>query len=613
MPRRFWTVLSRLILTTSIGIAWCLLGSGCESPAGDEESRVTRSNPVPNRKQVIRRPEAQHVEFNCKLVAMPPEKTGVGFRHISGDSSVKPFPAANGSGVGAFDFDLDGRYDLYFATGTEIPVDPLRPDPLNRCYQNFGGWNFRDVTTETRLGHNGYSSGIAVGDFDSDGLPDVYVTCFGENQLFHNRGDGTFERSATTPDQGGRFSTSAAFLDYDGDGLLDLYVCNYGDWSLETNQYCGNKQLNVRIFCSPRSLKPEADVLLRNAGDGSFRNVTRETGLSIRGGRGQGVVAADVNNDGRIDLYLGNDIHPNLLFINIGQGRFRDASEISGASYDRSGKMQAGMGVATADIDRDGLPDLFVTNFEGEHHTLYRQASPGVFHDVSHLRGIAADSKPWVGWGTAFVDFDLDGWKDLVVTNGHVDNNLDQMGRDSPYRHPALLWKNVGGRLQNVAKAAGTYFQESHPGRGLAVSDLDNDGDADLVIVHQDQPPALLQNVLKRQAGLKPRSAMLRLIGTLSNRDAIGCRITITNGDKRMQYDQIKGGGSYLSAHDRRIIVPLTDDKPVKITLRWPSGKSSELTGIRPGKLYDVVEPDAPGIDAAVSIRPLTQHRVTHR
>jgi prepilin-type processing-associated H-X9-DG protein len=317
-----------------------------------------------------------------RLVEIPSETSGIRFRHVSGNAKDKPFPAANGSGVGALDYDLDGRYDLYFATGTAFPLDRQRRDPINRMYRNLGEWRFDDVTGETGLGHNGFSSGIAVGDFDADGFPDVYVTCYGRNQFYRNCGDGTFENVGTNAD-GGDFSTSAAFFDYDGDGLLDLYVCNYGKWSYEQNRFCGDRTRGVRIFCSPKSLEPERDVLLRNQGDGTFHDATAEAGLDKQVGRGQGVLAADVNGDGHVDLYLGNDIHPNFLYLNQGNGRFRDASEASGTAYDGDGRMQAGMGVAGTDVDRDGRWDLFVTNFEGEHHTLFTRPTSHRKHPAS--------------------------------------------------------------------------------------------------------------------------------------------------------------------------------------------------------------------------------------
>lgn len=586
----------RNLLLGTVAIAIVLpVVTGCGRGAksrGDDQKSATAAPDDRTPDSSHKRQKPPPVPFGRRFSEMPPATTGVDFRHVSGDSEIKPFPAANGSGVGALDYDLDGRYDLYFATGTTFPLDTKRTQPVNRCYRNRGGWRFEDVTAETRLGHNGYSAGIAVGDFDADGLPDVYVTCFGRNVLYHNRGDGTFEPVNDSVAGGGNFSTSVAFLDYDNDGLLDLYVCNYGDWSLKTNQFCGNKQRGVRIFCSPKTLQAEPDVLLRNAGDGRFEDVTKKAGLADRAGRGQGVLAADVNADGRIDLYLGNDIHPNLLFKNVGGGKFEDVSEHSGASYDRVGRMQAGMGVAGADVNRDGRWDLFVTNFENEHHTLYLQSPSGGFDDVSQSRGITAPSRPWVGWGTAFIDANLDGWKDLVVTNGHVDNNLKLLGRDSPYDHPALLWKNEKGHFRLLGAAAGEYFGKPHPGRGLAVSDLDNDGDGDLVIVHQDQPPALLRNDPEVPEKKRSHSAVLRLIGTKSNRDAVGSRIEIaTSPGEPVRLEQIQGGGSYLSAHDRRVVVALPDGQAGTVTIHWPSGITSTVEKIDRGDQYDIIEP----------------------
>jgi enediyne biosynthesis protein E4 len=594
------------ILLAAAGCAVALFAVGCSNapdpdttvPAGGSSRTGASIEPTPARAEPHRvaiGAEAPGSAGNMpraefQLIEVPPERSGIAFVHVSGNAQDKPFPAANGSGVGALDFDLDGWYDLYFATGTSFPLDANRRTPSNRMYRNLGGWRFEDVSAATGLDYNGYSAGIAVGDYDSDGFPDVYVTCFGRNQLYRNQGDGTFENvSASVPD-GGNFSTSAAFFDVDGDGLLDLYVCNYGNWSYEHNAFCGDRTRGVRTFCSPKSLEAERDVLLLNQGDGTFRDITVETGIDAVAGRGQGVLAADVNDDGRIDLYIGNDIHPNALSLNEGNLRFRDISELSGTAYDRSGRMQAGMGVAGADINRDGLWDLLVTNFEGEHHTLYLQSAPEIFHDVSEAHDIAAASRPWVGWGAAFVDFDLDGWKELIVANGHVDDNLKEMGGESPYEHPALIWKNDAGRFRSLGERAGSYFSRPHPGRGLATVDLDNDGDSDLVIVHQDQPPALLRN-----DGIAPRvvrdSVVIRLIGTESNRDAVGTRVAIVS-QIAPRIEQVQGGGSYLSAQDLRLIVAAeNDDRQINVEIRWPSGRISSIAGMSVGEQYDVFEP----------------------
>ena len=536
-----------------------------------------------------------------QLFEVPVTATGVEFQHVSGNSKQKPFPAANGSGMGMIDCDLDGRVDLYFATGRSFPIDSGSDGPVNKIYRNLGEWKFQDVTSESGLGDPGYGVAVAVGDFDSDGFPDVYVTRFGRNRLYRNLGDGTFEPYPIS--FGGDFSTSAAFLDFNADGLLDLYVCSYGEWSFDENPFCGDRAADVRIFCSPKSLKPEQDCLLRNLGDGTFHDVTSAAGLDEQSGRAQGVLASDVDGDGDVDLYIGNDIHPNFLYLNTGGGEFSNVTEISGTAYDRNGQMQAGMGVAGGDVNRDGLSDLFVTNFEGEYNTLYLQHSANDFHDVSTTHGLAAASKPWVGWGTAIVDLNLDGWKDLIVTNGHVDDNLQQMSRDVPYEQPALVWQNNEGRFQMLGSSVGSYFQRSHPGRGLATADLDNDGDADVVITHQDQCPAVLRNDIVTEAPRPPASLCLRLIGKFSNRDAVGGRVIIQSA-ATPQIEQVKNGGSYLSAHDPRLILAVDQVGKIDIEIQWPSGVSSRISGLDPARDYDIVEPVKTGSAPLVFYRP---------
>ena len=525
------------------------------------------------------------------------ESSGIDFRHRSGNSSERPFPAANGSGIGAIDYDLDGNDDLYFATGRTFPLE--QPDESrtgNRLYRNEGHWKFNDVTAAAGVGHLGYSAGIAVGDFDADGFPDIYVSCFGPNGLYRNRGDGTFESVGEVAGvNDSRWGTSAAFLDYDNDGELDVYSCNYADWSLETNQFCGNRQRGVRVFCSPSSVAPARHLLFHNEADGTFRETLHDAGLDTRQGRGQGVVAADINLDGLIDLYVGNDLQPNFLYVNIGGGRFRDASDESGAAYDRAGHSQAGMGVDAADMNGDGLPELFVTNFEHEYNTLYENTGHEQFQDASELVGLAAASRPWVGWGTALVDLDGDGARDVIVTNGHTDNNLAEMGRDAPYEQPPLVWLNRGKRFELVGPgAAGPYFSKRYPGRALSIADLDNDGDPDVIIGHQDAPPALLRNDRVSVPGSPRSSITLRFIGRSSNRDAVGTSLKLESG-ALVTHHQIRGGGSYLSAHDLRVIGICDGSHPANLQIRWPCGIESRVTGLASGCGYVLIEPHDSG------------------
>ena len=521
-------------------------------------------------------------------------ETGIDFVHQTGTSPEKPFPAANGSGVAVMDFDLDGRDDLYFATGTPFPVDLTRSGPINRAYRNLGGWKFEEVTGECQLGFNGYSAGLAVGDYDADGFPDVYVACYGANQLFHNLGDGTFVRVDAQVGVGHEgFAASAVMLDYDADGLLDIYVCNYGKWSFADfrDKWCGDFVRQIRRYCNPSSIEPVHDVLYRNLGDGSFVEVTADVGLATRPQRAQGAVAADLNQDGWIDLYIGNDGHPNAIFVNQQDGTFKDISELCGAGYDDTGAPQAGMGVAAADVNNDGQFEIFVTNFKGENNAFYTNIGSEQFVEASARYGLRAPSMPWVGWGAVFSDFNCDGWLDLMVTNGHVDDNRE----DSPYQSPPLMWHNQDGRFEILTDGvAGDYFTGRHVGRGLVVADLDDDLDPDIVIGHQDSAPALLRNDHRQTSKSGSRFVVVQLVGTVSNRDAIGSSVALRCGDRSM-LQQVKGGGSYLSASElRKRFAVLTGEANLEIEIRWPGRNRSVVSDVEAGGHYVVIEPIEP-------------------
>jgi hypothetical protein len=496
--------------------------------------------------------------------------SGIDFQHTSGDCEEKPFPAANGSGVASFDFDLDGRFDLLFLNGTKFPVNATNGGGGDVCYRNEGAWRFSNVTEVAELGRFGYSAGVSTGDFNQDGFPDAFINCFGNDRLYINLGDGTFEECAEASGVADpSWGTSAACLDFDCDGDLDIYSCNYAEWTWETNTFCGDREKNIRIFCSPRSVKPIADKFYENLGDGTFRNILSDLGFAPRPARGQGVVAADIDDDGFVDLYVGNDMNPNSFFRNKGDRTFEDLSEFSGAGVDFAGQIQAGMGVDVADTDRDGLVEIFVTNYEGEHNTFYQNLGNNVFQDVSQSKGLAGPSMKWVGWGTRFADLDLDGWQDLVITNGHTDNNLQKLGRDSEYEQPPLLFHNEKGRLSPVESPATSYFGTSHPGRSLCVVDLDQNLTPDIAIAHKDQPPALLRNDVELATGHLVLS--ISFVGLKQNRDGVGVGVE-AEGVKPVLKSQIKAGGSYLSSEPYRTVLSLPADNHGELKIRWPGG-----------------------------------------
>jgi hypothetical protein len=579
------------------------------------------------------------------------KEAGLDFVHFSGMTDEKHFPTANGSGVAVFDYDKDGLLDIYFASATLLPLGTAENGP-NRLYKNLGNNRFNDVTEASGLGYRGFCHGIIAGDIDNDGDPDVFLCNYGSNVLYLNNGDGTFKDiSKSAGIDAPNWSSSGAMLDYDNDGYLDIYVANYGIWRYpEDHQRVGDAQKKVWLYSSPRAIKTTKHFFYHNNGNLTFTNVydrvitiedeavDPSTKLKTKkrlprgrdDGHGFGVVAADVNDDGLIDLYVANDMNPNFLFLNRGDGTFDDATELSGAAYDMNGQAQSGMGVDAEDVDGDvdGLPELFVTNFANEYNTLYQNMGKGYFYDNTAFFGLAADSMPWVGWGCALADFDNDGWPDCFVTDGHVDNNRRLLDQPVDYEEIPLLFRNfLGKRFRLSTKDVGPYFDGKHVGRGAAFGDIDNDGDIDIVISHKDGPPAFLRN------DTKSKNHWIRFVleGTKSNRDAIGTKLKLITAEpavyrelkkakdgtetatevtkpERTIYRQRKGGYSLMGTNDPRVLVGVGPvDEVKKVIIRWPSGIVSTLEHLKVDREYKVVEPKA-GVPApAAKAQPETQ------
>jgi len=514
-------------------------------------------------------------------------EAGLDFVHTSGLTSEKLFPTVLGSGAGIFDHDGDGLMDIYLVNATTFPLGSSSR-ASNRLFKNLGNGRFRDVTASSGLGFSGFCHGVTAADLDNDGDADVLLTGYRMRVLYRNEGNGRFvDVTRGSGVESDAWSTCSAALDYDNDGDLDLYVSNYGDWQYpRDNVFCGDPQRGYRIYCSPKSVEPARHSLLRNNGDGTFTDVAVASGLGRKDGRGLGVVAVDLNDDGKLDLYVANDMCPNFLYLNRGDGTFEDVTETAGASYGEEGRINAGMGVDSEDVDGDGRPDLFVTNYIQERDTLYRNLGDGTFLDDTSRVGLAAETSDWVGWGCLLADFDSDGRPDLLNVNGAVDDYTGRRGRRT-YGEPPKLFRNVEGRkFQLATSEAGPYFAVEHEGRGVAVGDLDEDGDLDVVINDRGGPPALLRN--ETRAG--NHWLRLKLVGTKSNRDAIGAKVEIEAGGRTITRRR-KGGSSFASTHDPRLLIGLGKvDRASRVTVRWPSGLVSELVDLAVDQTFEVVE-----------------------
>ena len=493
-------------------------------------------------------------------------------------------------GGGFFDYDDDGDLDIYLLNGAPLPgYDGPRP-LTNVLYRNEEG-RFVDVTVEAGLLEPSYSMGSAAADYDNDGDLDLYITSFGPNHLYRNEGDGTFREvteAAGVGDAG--LGTSAAFSDIEGDGDLDLYVANYIEYSLDKPVYCGNRNLGIRTYCHPDNYEGAPDVLYRNEGDGTLSDISVEAGVSLKEGKGLGVIFTDYDEDGDADIYVTNDSVMNYFFRNLGGGRFEETALTLGVGFDEEGRAEGSMGVDAGDYDGDGKLDLFVTNFESESNTLYRNLGDGTYADTTYASGLALPSLPWVGFGTSFFDPDNDSDQDIFVANGHIMDHPSLLSDATSYPQPKQIYENVGGRYADVSRFVGEPFGREQVGRGAAFGDWDDDGDPDLLVMNNNDVPNLLRNETENGN----HWTLLRLTGRASNRDGIGAVVRV-EASGRKQLDELRCGYSYLSMNDLRLHFGLGDAGRIdRLEIRWPSGLNQVFSNLPVDRLMHLREGGEP-------------------
>ncbi len=524
------------------------------------------------------------------------DQAGVGFHYTHGGTGRKHFIETMGPGCAFLDYDGDGRLDIYAVNGHAL--DGAEPAEANELYRNLGDGTFREVGRETGAADRGYGVGVTAADYDNDGDADIYLTNYGPNVLLGGRGDGTFADHTTRAGVGDSlWGTGCAFLDYDNDGLLDLYVANYVEYSLDaegrdlTPYFLAapgqEPAVDLRAYPSPENFPGSPDVLYRNAGDGTFADVTAAAGVLNPAGKGMGIVCSDYDGDGHVDIFVANDQTANFLYRNGGDGTFTDVALLSGVGYSGDGRPEASMGADFGDYDNDGLLDLVVPNFHREPTSLYRNEGEGLFSWESMRSGIGRPSLAWVGWGTAFLDYDNDGFLDVFVANGHTLDNIDRFDASSSYPQPDQLFRNTGkGRFEDVSAASGEALAAAKVSRGAAFGDYDDDGDTDIFVVHSTGRAALLRN----EGGNEGRWLQVRTVGRRANRDGVGARIEVLSGDLR-QVREIRTGSGLYSQNDPRACFGLGERERVDaLEVRWPGGGVDRVEEIAANQMVVVAE-----------------------
>jgi hypothetical protein len=600
-----YVVAAGLILAAGAGLViWLWFGRPTEAlpPVSSGNEKASKEVSISPKKEV-ELPAGIQIKFVDVTQA-----ANIHFEHFDGHTEKEYIMETMGSGLGWLDYDQDGRMDLFLVQGSTFVPPHASSLPTCKLYRNLGNGRFEDVTDRVGLAHVGCGQGVAVGDIDNDGFPDLFLTSYGKpNVLYHNepvdpkdatKGRHFVDISAKAgigdhPDWKTRpnFSTSAAFLDYNNDGYLDLFVCSYVKIDLAHYPECVSARSGRRYSCQPALFESTRCILYRNNGNGTFTDVSHEAGIDEPAAKALGVVALDLDEDGRVDLFVANDGTPNFFFRNQGNGRFESAGPISGCTVSLEGRRKASMGICADDLDGAGLPDLFVTAFSEETNTLFRNEGRGHFLDVTHGSGLGPPSWYRLGFGVCSLDVDRDGSPDLVVVNGHVSRYIeDEQNPNITFRQPAQLFLNDGrGRFRDLSLRAGDYFRRPQVGRGLASCDYDNDGHMDLAVSNNGEAAVLLHN----ESTTPYHWIRLELVGTRSNRDAVGAKVTLHLGERKLVRHRA-GGGSYLSASDPRLLVGLGSAARVdRVEIRWPSGQVQNVGPLEADRGYRVIEGDS--------------------
>ena len=526
---------------------------------------------------------------------------GINFHHHSGAFGGKFLPETLGSGCAFLDYDADGWQDILLINSADFPGH-IAQRPTLQLYRNNRNGTFSDVTHAAGLDvPDMYGMGVAVGDYNNDGFPDILVTCVGQNRLFRNTGKGTFVDVTKSSGLGNRlaFSTSAMWFDYDRDGHLDLFVCNYVKWSPEHDVFCSLDGKH-KSYCTPEAYNGQTCWLFHNRGDGTFEDVTATSGIFDSSSKSLGVALLDYDQDGWPDLIVANDTQPNKLYRNGRNGTFKEVAVEAGVAFSTDGKARAGMGVDAADFSNSGVQGIAITNFDNEMLALFRAGNKGSYDDVAIAAGVGSPTKNMLGFGCVFADFDLDGALDLAIANGHIDDTVRNIRGNVGYAQPPQLFLNQGkGMFRDVSNELGKDFAQPKVGRGLAYADFDRDGDLDLLLTTNNGPAFLFRNDRLTDAKAANRSLRLQLVGTQSNRDAIGAVVRLESGGVT-QTRMVKSGSSYLSQSELTLTFGLGKrDQADRIVVQWPNGRTEEFSRLTAGKAYQCIE--SKGIKAVSS------------